>query len=111
MKRPLNDLMTVARYAVLHAVVTAAVWLGPLTYAGLGLGFKDKEKWSWLDQVISVIALPLANTLTTPGRYLSWDGAGGFLIPALVTSLCWGAVITVVVRVLKRSRLRRSQAI
>lgn len=76
-----------------------------------GLGFKDKETWTWLDQVVSEASLPLANTLTTPGRYLTWDGDGGFLIPALVTSICWGAAIAAVVNALMRFRLRQGQEI
>ena len=110
-KRQLEGLKTVAKYALLHAFVTALVWLGPLTYVALGLGFKDKEKWSWIDQVVSELALPLANTLTSPGRYISWDGIGGFLIPALVTSFCWGVAITVGVDLSKRFWFRRGQAI
>ncbi len=110
-KRLLGGLKTVSTYAFLHAIVTAAVWLGPLTYTALGLGFKDKKTWTWLDKLVSETALPLANTLTTPGRYFTWDGDGGFLIPALATSLCWGVCIAVVVNALKRFRLRQGQEI
>ncbi|GJJ05236.1 hypothetical protein RugamoR64_57740 [Duganella rhizosphaerae] len=110
-KSLLDGLKTVSKYAFLHAIVTAAAWLGPLSYAALGLGFKDKETWTWLDHLVSETALPLANTLTTPGRYFTWEGDGGFLIPALVTSLCWGTAIAVVVNALKRFRLREGQKI
>ena len=104
----LARLKPVAKYAVLHAVVTGAVWIGPLTYVALGLGFKEKEKWSLLDKIVSTIALPLADMLTTPGRYISWNGAGGFLIPAIITSLCWGMTIAAVVRISKRFWRRQS---
>ena len=72
-KRLLGGLKTVSTYIFLHAIVTAAVWLGPLTYTALGLGFKDKKTWTRLDKLVSETALPLANTLTTPGRYFTWD--------------------------------------
>jgi hypothetical protein len=73
-----------------------AVWLGPLTYAALGLGFKDKEKWSLLDHVLSATAAPVADVLTTPGRYISWDGFG----------FSWGAIITAAVRISRHLWLR-----
>jgi putative acetyltransferase len=107
----LGGLKAVSKYAFLHAIVTVVFWLAPLTYTALGLGFKDKKTWTWLDKLVSETALPLANILTTPGRYFTWDGDGGFLIPALATSLCWGAFIAVVVNALKRLRRRQGQEI
>ena len=92
--------MKIVKYAGAHAFVTAAVWLGPLPYAAFGLGFKDKEKWSLLDHLVSTTALPVADALTAPGRYISSDGPGGFLIPALITSLSWGAIIAAAVEAL-----------
>lgn len=100
-------LFTVAKCALLHAVLTVAVWLGPLTYAAFGLGFKDKDQWTPIDQVISVTASPIAKLLTTPGRYIAWDGLGGFVVPALITSFSWGVFIAVIYGTAKRMWLQR----
>ena len=95
-------LLAVAKCALLHAALTAAVWLGPLAYAAFGLGFKDQAQWTPIDQIISITALPVANLLTTPGRYIAWDGRGGFVVPALITSFSWGVFIAVIYGTAKR---------
>ena len=100
-------LLAVAKCALLHAALTAAVWLGPLAYAAFGLGFKDKAQWTPIDQVISVTALPVVNFLTMPGRYITWDGLGGFVVPALITSFSWGVFIAVIYGTAKRMWLQR----
>jgi hypothetical protein len=89
-------------FALLHAVVTTAVWLGPLTYAAFGLGFKDKTQWTAVDHAVAATALPVAAVLTTPGRYIGWDGFGGFVVPALITSFSWGAIIATAFGISKR---------
>jgi hypothetical protein len=100
-------LLTVLKCALLHAALTTTVWLGPLTYAAFGVGFKDRDQWTLIDQVVSVTALPVANLLTTPGRYITWDGLGGFVVPALITSFSWGLFIAAIYGTAKRMWLRR----
>lgn len=88
--------------ALAHAVFTALFWMGPLMYAGFGLGFKDRSKWTWLDSAIANGALPLANMLTSPGRSLTYEGLGGFALPALLTSATWGIGIAAFVSCARR---------
>jgi hypothetical protein len=107
-KNTLPSLKSVAKCAFAHAAVTAAFWLGPLMYVALGLGFKDKEKWTLLDHALSVIALPVATVLTTPGRLFVWDGAGGIVIPALITSATWGVALSVGFAGLKHWRAKHN---
>lgn len=71
MSRFACSLLTVVKCVLVHAALTAAVWLGPLTCTTFGLGFKDKDQWTLIDHVISATALPL-NLLTTPGQYVTW---------------------------------------
>jgi sorbitol-specific phosphotransferase system component IIC len=93
-KVTLPSLRAVAKCAVIHAAVTATFWFGPLMYVALGLGFKEKEKWTFWDHVLSVVALPVAEVLTMPGRFLVWDGVGGIVIPTLLTSAIWGVALS-----------------
>lgn len=90
--------------ALAHAFFTAFFWMGPLMYAGLGLGFKDRAQWTWLDSGMAEWALPLANLLTSPGRSLAYNGIGGFVIPAVLTSAIWGGGIALLFSGLSRLR-------
>lgn len=90
--------------ALAHAVFTAVFWMGPLMYAAFGLGFKDRTTWTWLDSAIAHGAVPLANILISPGRSLSYDGLGGFALPALLTSATWGIGIAALVSCARRWR-------
>ncbi|CAM3852993.1 hypothetical protein BOTU111922_08860 [Bordetella tumulicola] len=92
--------------ALAHAVFTALFWIGPVMYAALGLGFKDRSTWTWLDSAIANWAMPLANILTTPGRSLTYDGLGGFTLPAVLTSATWGIGIATAVCCVRRWRQR-----
>lgn len=83
--------------ALAHAFFTALFWIGPLMYAGVGLGFKDQATWTWLDSAIAHGAVPFANVLTWPGRSLTYDGLGGFAVPAVLTSAIWGIGIAALV--------------
>ncbi|MCU6433631.1 hypothetical protein LPB67_07550 [Undibacterium sp. Jales W-56] len=92
----LPPIKTVAKYAFGHALFTAFFFLGPCMYVAFGLGFKDKEKWTIVDQFLAVAALPIANILTMPGRFFTWDGIEGIVIPALITSAIWGIFLSIV---------------
>ena len=90
--------------ALAHAVLTVLFWVGPVMYAALGLGFKDRSTWTWLDSAIGNWALPLANILASPGRSLTYDGFGGFTLPAVLTSATWGIGIATAVWCVRRWR-------
>lgn len=92
--------------AVAHAIFTALFWVGPLMYVGLGLGFKDRAKWTWLDTALAEWALPLANLLTSPGRSLTYNGLGGLLLPSVLTSSVWGVGIAFLICVVRRLQQR-----
>jgi hypothetical protein len=68
-KIPFPSIKAIATYACWHAIFTAFYWFGPLMYVALGLGFKDKEKWTILDQFLAIVAIPIANIMTTPGCF------------------------------------------
>lgn len=76
----------------------------PLMYAGFGLGFKDRGKWTWLDAAIAEWAVPLASFLTSPGRSLTYNGLGGFVLPAVLTSAAWGVGIAFLISGVSRLR-------
>jgi hypothetical protein len=91
-------------WAAAHAVLTALFWMGPLTYGALGLGFQDRSSWTGLDAAIAQWALPVAHTLTTPGRFLTYEGFWGLVLPAVLTSATWGVGIAALVLVLRQWR-------
>ena len=87
-----------------HTIFTALFWTGPLMYAAFGLGFKDRNAWTWLDSAIANGAVPLANILISPGRSLTYDGPGGFALPALLTSATWGIGFAALLSCVRRGR-------
>ena len=70
-----------------HALASALswFWMGALT----GLGFKDKADWTVWDHIIVRTVSTIALTLTTPGRFLFFDGWMGIVVPWLANSLVW----------------------
>lgn len=96
LKIPFPSIRTIAKYAFGHALFTAFYWFGPMMYVAFGLGFKDKEKWTVVDQFLATVTLPIGNILTSPGRFFTWDGIDGIVIPALITSTIWGIFLSIV---------------
>lgn len=105
-RKKLGGVTTVIKYACAHAVATGLVWLA-MFGAAFGLGFKDRANWSLFDHVLSATVLPVSEILTTPGRYITWEGTGGFWIPALITSFIWGVIIALFVAAVRRLWLSR----
>ena len=85
---------TVLLIAIAHAIVSAFFWLW-MGVVALGLGFKDKEKWTAWDSIQETVVPPVALSLTVPGRFITFQDPLGFglIIPWLLNSILWSLVI------------------
>lgn len=85
--------VAVAIVAVVHAVLSAVLWLW---MAGTtGLGFKDRLNWSNFDHAQATVVPILAQSLTLPGRLLLplVDRGLGLFALLVVNSALWAFVI------------------
>lgn len=90
----------IAWVALVHGILSAVFWVWAGTVA-LGLGFKDKQAWSVGDQIQATVVSQIALTITTPGRFLFFDGWPGLLIPWLANSLLWSVALVLIYDLLR----------
>lgn len=91
-----------------HAALTAILWFWSLGIA-LGLGFKDKSKWSSFDHFQADVVPTLAKILATPGRFMMSDKSDSLMnmtVPWLANSVFWGACIVLVFELLRRRKIK-----
>ncbi|MDQ0028156.1 hypothetical protein J2X90_006009 [Variovorax paradoxus] len=100
----MNRRLAVLSAWVLHAVLTAVLWLWMVGVSALG--FKDKAEWTAFDRLQAEFVPAAALAVSTPGRFIldAYPGAPALLAAWLGNSLLWALVVVWAYSVWKRIR-------
>lgn len=93
------------RWSGLHLVATVVLYFWTIGVA-LGLGFKDREKWTFLDRFSSAVIPDLCLIFAWPGR-LVWETASDAYVAFtafILNSVLWGTVLSFLVQIFSRRK-------
>ena len=100
---------TILRVWLWHAGVSVLLWVW--TMGLLGLGFKDRERWSMFDHLQVALVPSIAFAITMPGRLVfdysqSWFALVGAW---LLNSLLWAFILVAAFRATKLALGRKAK--